>query len=70
MKLRIQVGLNRQELRRSRGLSQETLADRANLDRGYIGKIENAKHAVSIDKIEAIADALNVHAMDLLRPRS
>ena len=69
MKLRVQLGLNIQEARRSRGFSQETLAHRADIDRGYIGKIENAKHAVSIDMFEAIAEALGIEARDLLNPR-
>ena len=69
MKLRVQLGLNIQEARRSRGFSQETLAHRADIDRGYIGKIENAKHAASIDMVEAIAEALGVEARDLLNPR-
>lgn len=69
MKLRVQLGLNIQEARRSRGFSQEALAHRADIDRGYIGKIENAKHAASIDMVEAIAEALGVEARDLLNPR-
>ena len=69
MKLRIQLGLNIQEARRSKGFSQETLAHRADIDRGYVGKIENAKHAATIDMIEAIAGALGVEARDLLNPR-
>ena len=69
MKLRVQLGLNIQEARRSRGFSQETLAHRADIDRGYIGKIENAKHAASIDMVEAIAEALGIEARDLLNPR-
>ena len=69
MKLRIQLGLNIQEARRSKGFSQETLAHRADIDRGYIGKIENAKHAASIDMVEAIAEALGIEAQELLKPR-
>ncbi|ASM75392.1 hypothetical protein LCGC14_0255200 [marine sediment metagenome] len=69
MKLRVQLGLNIQEARRSRGFSQETLAHRADIDRGYIGKIENAKHAASIDMVEAIAEALGIEAQELLKPR-
>lgn len=70
MKLRIQLGLNIQEARRSEGFSQETLAHRAGIDRGYIGKIENAKHAATIDMIESIAGALGVEAQELLKPRN
>ena len=69
MKLRVQLGLNIQEARRSRGFSQETLAHRADIDRGYIGKIENAKHSASIDMVEAIAEALGIEAQELLKPR-
>lgn len=70
MKLRVQLGLNIQEVRRSQGVSQEALAHRADIDRGYIGKIENAKHAVTVDMIEAIAEALDIEPMQLLKPRS
>ena len=70
MKLRIELGLNIQEARRSKGFSQETLAHLAGIDRGYIGKIENAKHGASIDMVEAISEALGIEARDLLNPRS
>ena len=70
MKLRIQLGLNIQEARRSEGFSQETLAHRAGIDRGYIGKIENAKHAATIDMIESIAEALKIEPQELLKPRN
>ncbi len=69
MKLREQLGLNIQEARRAREISQEDLAHLANIDRGYIGKIENAKHAASIDMIEAIAKALDIEPMELLKRR-
>ena len=69
VKPRVQLGLNIQEARRSKGFSQKTLAHRAGIDRGYIGKIENTKHAASIDMVEAIAEALGIEARDLLYPR-
>jgi len=69
MKLRVQLGLNIQEIRRSRGLSQEDLAHNAEINRGYIGKIENAKHAASVDMVERIAKALEVEPMMLFKPR-
>ena len=70
MKLRERVGLNIQELRRIRGISQEDLAHRAGINRGYMGKLENAKYAASLDKIEAIAEALKIDPSELLKPRS
>lgn len=69
MELRRRVGLNIQELRRARGISQEDLAHRAGVNRGYMGKLENAKYSASLDKIEAIAGALQVDPSELLKPR-
>lgn len=45
MNLRDRVALNIQDLRRARGLSQEELAHRADVSRGQMGKVENAKIA-------------------------
>ncbi|HNP63938.1 MAG TPA: helix-turn-helix transcriptional regulator [Woeseiaceae bacterium] len=69
MKLRDRVALNIQDLRRERGLSQEELALRAGVNRGYMGKLENAKYAASLDMLERIAAALGVDASALLSPR-
>lgn len=69
MKLRDRVALNIQDLRRSRGLSQEELAHRADVSRGYMGKIENARFAASLDLLERIAQALNVDPVELLAKR-
>ncbi|MEP4926209.1 MAG: helix-turn-helix transcriptional regulator [Hyphomicrobiales bacterium] len=69
MMLRDRVALNIQELRRERGLSQEELALRADVNRGYMGKLENAKYAASLDMLEKIAGALNVDPSVLLAPR-
>ena len=41
----------------------------AQTDRGYIGKIENAKNTATIDMVEAIAEALDIEAQELLKPR-
>lgn len=69
MKLRNRVALNIQDLRRERGLSQEELALRAGVNRGYMGKLENAKYAASLDMLEKVAAALGVDASALLSPR-
>ena len=60
MKLRDQVGINIQKLRRERGISQEGLALMAKINRGYMGKLENAKYSASLDMVEKISTALNV----------
>ncbi len=69
MNLRERVAQNIQDLRRSRGLSQEDLAHRADVSRGYMGKIENARFAASLDLIERIARALNVDPVELFAKR-
>lgn len=54
-------------MRRERGLSQEELADLADLHRTYIGSVERGERNVSIDSMERIARALKVELVDLLR---
>ncbi|MGH1413550.1 MAG: helix-turn-helix domain-containing protein [Pelagimonas sp.] len=69
MKLRERVGLNIQNLRRSKELSQEELAHIANIDRSYMSSIELAKSSTTIDKLEQLADALNVDASAFFHAR-
>ena len=59
---------NVKRLRQAAGLSQELLADRADLHRTYISSIERGQRNVSIDNIFALAKALGVDARDLLDP--
>ena len=53
------------DLRSSKGFSQESLADAANLHRTYIGAIERGEQNVSIDNISRIAKALRVSLAEL-----
>lgn len=69
MKLRDRVALNIQDIRRQRELSQEQLALIANVNRGYMGKLENAKYAATLDMIEKLAVALDVDPSELLAVR-
>lgn len=69
MNLRDRVALNIQELRRARSLSQEQLALLAEVSRGHMGKVENAKFAASLDLLERIAKALKVDPEELFTPR-
>lgn len=68
MNLRERVAKNIMDRRKSVGLSQETLAKCAGISRAYIGHFENARHSVSTDTLEKVAVALDVDAMELLRP--
>lgn len=58
---------NLKELRTSAGLSQEELADRADLHRTYISSIERKQRNVTLENIFALADALGVAPADLVR---
>jgi transcriptional regulator with XRE-family HTH domain len=48
-------------------LSQEELADRAQVHRTFIGQVERSETNVSIDNIERISEALGVPPSELLR---
>lgn len=48
------------------GLSQEALAERAELHRTYVGSIERAERNVSLENVEKLARALGVPPADLL----
>lgn len=54
------LGKRIKALRKTRSLSQEALADLANLDRTYINSVENGRRNISIVNIEKIALALGV----------
>ena len=55
------------KFRKQLGLTQEDLAFKADIDRTYIGYIENAKQNISTEKLCAIAKALKVDVADLLK---
>ena len=66
MALRRTLARNLKRLRRERGLTQEELADLAGLNRNYVGMIERQENAASVDTLEALADALQIKAAQLL----
>jgi len=57
---------NMRRLRRDRGLSQEKLAELADLHRTYVGSVERGERNISIDNMERLAAALRVELRDLL----
>lgn len=64
----VQLGIVIASLRRVRGLSQEQLAEKANISRAALSLIEtpNMVQNFSLDMLYNIADALEVSASDLL----
>lgn len=60
MNVRDRVAHNIIDLRHERGMSQEALADKADVSRAYVGKLENAKFSATIDLLQRMAAALDV----------
>jgi transcriptional regulator with XRE-family HTH domain len=70
MEIREILAANLRKLRRVKGLSQEELAHRAEIDRTYISALERSVYAASIDVLDRLARVLGVEAADLLRRTS
>ena len=64
----IELGLTIAALRKMQGISQEQLAEKANMSRSHLSSIEapNIVRPFSLEILYNIADALNVRAGDLL----
>ncbi|ASR48749.1 helix-turn-helix domain-containing protein [Paenibacillus kribbensis] len=60
------VGTRIRDIRKSQGLSQEALAEKAGFNSSYIGFIERAERNISLKNLEKIAKALNVSVNQLL----
>lgn len=64
-------GATVRQLREARGWSQEQLAERAGLNRSYIGEIERGTSIASIVTVDKLARALDVSMESLLKlPRN
>ncbi len=53
-------------LRQEKGLSQEELAEKADLHRNYVGSVERGERNVGVDNMERLAQALGVELVDML----
>jgi len=54
-------------IRLAKGLSQEALAELADLHRTYISSVERCERNITVDTIDRLANALDVKPLDLLR---
>lgn len=65
----IQLGIVIAAMRKLRGMSQEQLAEKANISRSHLSAIEapNMVRAFSLDIFFNIADALEVDPSDLIK---
>lgn len=69
MDVRERIGLNTQQLRRERGLSQEELAHRAEIHQTYLSGVERGKRNPSVSVLQRIAVALGADIEDMVRRR-
>ena len=67
MTLREVLARNLRRMRNASGMSQEELADRAIINRNYVGMLERAEHAATVDMLEKLASVLGVDPAELLR---
>lgn len=65
---RDRIGQRITALRRMAGLTQEELSEMSGLQRSHIGKIEKGRYAVTLETIQAIAEALDM-TVDIIDPR-
>jgi transcriptional regulator with XRE-family HTH domain len=68
MDLRKILAENLKRERKTRGLTQADLADRAKISLPHMTEIEQCKTWVSDKTLTCLADALHVNAFELLRP--
>jgi len=64
MSIKVNVGQRIRELRTKIGISQEALANKAEIDRTYVTDVENGRRNISIENLEKIVIALDVHFKD------
>ena len=62
---RAAFGRRVRDLRQARGLSQEKLAELADLHRTYVSSLERGQRNVSLENIHALARGLGVRPQDL-----
>lgn len=63
--LKEKFGLRLQKIRKSKGLTQEKLAEKIGVDTPHISNIERGKYFVTAETLENIATALEIDVRDL-----
>lgn len=69
MKLNRVLGRNLRAIRIDKRLTQGEVAEKARVSVAYISLLENAQRSPPLETIEALAQALSVRPLDLLRAR-
>jgi transcriptional regulator with XRE-family HTH domain len=65
--LRDLFATNLRRLRHDRGLSQDELADQAEVSRSYLAQVETAKKHISLKIIAKLAHALDIDPVEFFR---
>ena len=66
--VRDRIGLRIASLRKMQGLTITQLAERAGIQRAHLSRIEAGKYAVTLETIQAIAEALGM-TVDIIDER-
>ena len=66
-KARKELGKKIREIRKIKGLTQEELGEKANLNYKFVGELERGKVNVSLDSLVRISKALEIYIGDLFR---
>jgi transcriptional regulator with XRE-family HTH domain len=66
LKAHKRIGENVRKFRKKRGMTQETLAEKANLHPVYISQVERADRAITIDALLKITKALGIKLRDVV----
>jgi transcriptional regulator with XRE-family HTH domain len=64
MSIKVKVGRRIKELRNEIGISQEALANKAEIDRTYVTDVENGRRNLSIVSLEKLINALQIEFKD------
>jgi len=68
MDIRVLVGRNVRRARIEKGMTQEELAERAGTSQFYVSSLEAGRRNPTVVTVAALATALGVDHLDLLRP--
>ena len=68
MGLKNDLATNLRRIREEKGFSQEGLAHDADVDRTYVGRLENRKASPGLEIVEKLARILGVAPYELLMP--
>jgi len=69
MDIKLKIGQRIKKLRKGIGLSQESLAYKAEVDRTYVTDVENGRRNVSVEILERLIIALDVSLSDFFKSK-